>query len=432
MNSAQQQNHSKLPRKTGVVIIGGGVVGVSAALHLAERGIATVLCEKGRIAGEQSSRNWGWIRRQGRDVTELPLMEHSRALWKRFATEVDEDIGYQVGGISYIAETEAEMAQYQSWLDKAKGMVPDARLLTRSETNELAGRSDQHFIGALHTRGDAYAEPALAVPALARLARKRGAVISENTAVRALQHQGARVSGVVTENGSISSDAVILAGGIWSRALLENEGLSFPQLAVISSALRTTSVSRITTCTLGASAASLRPRADGGYTIARSGVNTFEMIPAAISHLPAFFPLLKQEWKNVKFRAGRSFFGPLGRRRWQVDQRSPFEVVRTMNPAPDKKLMVDVMHSARTLFPALKDAKTVETWAGMIDFTPDEIAVISTVEKTEGLILASGMSGHGFGLGPGAGMLAAQLATGEQTAVDPAALSLSRFNSEKG
>lgn len=427
MTSPSTANPSQPPAQARVVIIGGGVVGVCAALHLAERGISVVLCEKGRIAGEQSSRNWGWIRRQGRAVEELPLMQESLAQWTRIAAQLDDDIGFRVGGISYIAETEKEMDGYCTWLNDAKHLVPDAHLLDRGDANKLAGRQDQHFIGALLTSGDAYAEPALAVPSIARLAAKRGAKIFDHLAVRGLERQGGKVAGVVTERGSIKCDAVILAGGAWSRSFMENEGLAFAQLAVLSSVLRTSPVPPIAPCTLGAASAALRPRADGGYTVARTECSTFELIPAAFTHLRAFMPILLQQFPTMKLRAGRSFFGPLGRHRWQLDETSPYELTRTLDPAPDQRLLTDVMKSARTLFPALADAKAVETWAGMIDVTPDEIAVISPVDTIDGLILASGMSGHGFGLGPGAGLLAAQMAIDEQPVVDPTALSLSRF-----
>jgi glycine/D-amino acid oxidase-like deaminating enzyme len=67
------------PQKADVVIIGGGIVGVSTAWFLAKQGVDVVLCEKGHIAGEQSSRNWGWVRCQGRDTRELPMMLESMA-----------------------------------------------------------------------------------------------------------------------------------------------------------------------------------------------------------------------------------------------------------------------------------------------------------------------------------------------------------------
>ena len=79
--------------------IGGGVIGVMTAWHLAERGLRVTLCEKGRIAGEQSSRNWGWIRQQGRDLDELPIMIESLRHWKSLAQEFGEALGFRQEGI---------------------------------------------------------------------------------------------------------------------------------------------------------------------------------------------------------------------------------------------------------------------------------------------------------------------------------------------
>jgi len=415
------------PDATGVVVIGGGVVGVSTALHLAERGIDVVLCEKGRVAAEQSSRNWGWIRRQGREPDELPLMIESVAQWTRIASELDEDIGFRVGGVTYLAETEVELAARASWLERVQGYGLDTRLLDAGQTARLLGRNDLHFRGALHTPGDAYAEPARAVPAMARLAAHRGARIREGLAVRALVRQAGRVCGVVTERGTIHCDAVVLAGGIWSRALLENEGLSLPQLAVRSSALRTGTAPHMSSSTFGAAGASIRPRADGGYTIGRTGAARFDLIPAGIRHLGAFLPLLSSRWRIMTLRAGRSFFGPLGRHRWAADETTPFERVRTMDPAPDPRLLTDVLEHARRLYPMLRDARIADSWAGLIDVMPDEIPVIGEVRGVPGLVLATGLSGHGFGLGPAAGLLAGQIATGQTPVVNPLAFSVDRF-----
>ena len=410
---------------TGVVVVGGGVVGACAALTLAERGVAVTLLEKGRVAGEQSSRNWGWIRKQGRAAEELPLMIEAADLWRRIAAEVGEDIGHRAGGSTYLAETEADLARHAAWLEGARAFQLDTRLLSSAEADALLGRSDRRFAGALHTPSDAHAEPGLAVPAVARLARRRGARVEEGCAVRGLLREGGRVRGVVTEHGTVRADAVVLAGGIWSRPFLENEGLVLPQLAVRSSVLRTSPAPRFAQGVFGAAAASIRPRADGGYTVARSGVAGFEIVPAALRHLRAFWPLVREQWRTLKLSAGPSFFGPLGRRRWALDAPSPFEAVRVMDPAPDARLLRDVMEGARRVYPALAEARPVEAWAGMIDVTPDELPVID--HAAPGLVVATGLSGHGFGLGPGAGLLAAQLATGERPVVDPAPFALARF-----
>ncbi|MGY9011130.1 MAG: NAD(P)/FAD-dependent oxidoreductase, partial [Rhodobacterales bacterium] len=226
------RSEQSLPNSAPVVVIGGGVVGVTATLFLAKLGVPAVLFEKGRIAGEQSSRNWGWIRKQGRDVTELPLMIDSERLWREIAQEVDEDIGYRAGGVTYLAQTDAELAIQEAWMAHAAAFSLDSRMFSAVEASALLGINapQTQIKGALHTPSDAYAEPTLAVPAMARLARRYGAQIFEGVAVRGLHREAGKVCGVVTESGLVRCEAVILAGGIWSRTLLENEGLSLPQL----------------------------------------------------------------------------------------------------------------------------------------------------------------------------------------------------------
>ena len=93
------QTTSKLPAETEVVVIGGGIVGASTALFLAERGVPVVLCEKGTIAGEQSSRNWGWCRKMGRELAEVPLSVKSMRLWEGMNARVGAETGFRQTGI---------------------------------------------------------------------------------------------------------------------------------------------------------------------------------------------------------------------------------------------------------------------------------------------------------------------------------------------
>ena len=416
------------PRKTSVLIVGGGIVGVTAALFLAERGVPVVLCEKGRIAGEQSSRNWGWIRKGKRDARELPLMLESARLWSRIAAELESDIGYGVRGTTYLAATDADIARHQAWLEKTAHFQMDSTLLSAAQTDALIGRSDRRFKGALHTPSDATAEPRLAVPAMARRAAVLGATILENCAVRLIERQAGNVRSAVTEHGEISCDSVILAGGVWSRTFLENLGLDLPQLAVKSSVMRTSAAPEFISGTLGATSASLRRRQDGGYTIARSGAAEFQLIPAAFHHFAAFLPIIRDRWRIVKIRAGSEFFGPLGKARWKADETSPFERLRIMDPEPDRKLLANVLRAARVLHPQLAGVTAVETWGGLIDVMPDELPVIDTPPGWQGLVLATGLSGHGFGIGPGVGLAAAQLVLGETMRVDVSDFAFSRFN----
>src|SRR6478672_6748994 len=109
----------KLPTQADVVIVGGGIIGASTALFLAQRGVSAVLVEKGHIAGEQSSRNWGWCRKMARDPREIPLVIESLRLWQGMNEAVEAETGFRTCGIMYLAETPADLARLDVWLEHA-------------------------------------------------------------------------------------------------------------------------------------------------------------------------------------------------------------------------------------------------------------------------------------------------------------------------
>jgi glycine/D-amino acid oxidase-like deaminating enzyme len=133
--------------------------------------------------------------------------------------------------------------------------------------------------------------------------------------------------------------------------------------------------------------------------------------------------------KKLKIRVGRSFFsGPEAWGSWELDGISPFEKIRTLDPAPDKYMIKMAITNLIAEFPAFADVKVTNAWAGLIDTTPDIVPIISQTPIITGLTIASGFSGHGFGIGPGAARLAAEIVTGEKPFVDPAPYLLSRFS----
>src|SRR4249919_3099768 len=127
----------RLPDRAGVVVIGGGIIGVSTALFLAEKGHSVVLCEKGRIGGEQSSRNWGWCRTMGRDAKEIPLAIESLRQWRDMNVRTNRETGFRQPGIAYLCETEKEVATQEAWLDEARQYQVDARLVRGAEMDAL-------------------------------------------------------------------------------------------------------------------------------------------------------------------------------------------------------------------------------------------------------------------------------------------------------
>jgi glycine/D-amino acid oxidase-like deaminating enzyme len=142
----------------------------------------------------------------------------------------------------------------------------------------------------------------------------------------------------------------------------------------------------------------------------------------------AFWPAYRQERRKIKVRLGGDFFAALRRSRyWAPSQNSPFEAIRVLDPVPDQAVLAKALANLKTAYPALRGVKIAESWAGMIDTTPDAVPVISSVESPPGCFVATGFSGHGFGIAPAAARLAADLIAGDTPAVDPRPFRYSRM-----
>ena len=423
-------NEQTQPEKVDVVVIGGGIAGICTALELNERGLSVAICEKGIVAGEQSSRNWGWCRQMGRDPRELPLMQHSMQIWRQMHQRTGEDVGYRECGVAYLCDTEAKLAKRQRWHDNYAGAYElSSKMMTAAEANALTPGAATKWLGGLHTVDDGRAEPTLAVPAMARAAIRAGVYVLQSCAVRGLERQAGEVCGVVTEHGAIACQQVVLAGGAWSRRFCHNAGVSLPQLTVINSVMRTGPLEAGIETSMAAADFAIRKRLDGGYTVAHATLSMADIMPDSFRLLPDFWPVLKEEWRDYRFRIGQRFLDEARlKRTWENDEKSPFEQVRILDPKPNSAIQSAALKSVQKSLPAFQNAEIAERWAGVIDVTPDVVPVISPVDNIPGFFMATGFSGHGFGLGPGAGKLMAQLVCGEEPCVDPTPFSLNRFH----
>ncbi len=418
-----------IPKRVDVAIIGGGVIGVSTAMELAERGVSVAVLEKGVIAGEQSSRNWGWCRQMGRDPREIPLVLESLRLWRGMNARIGTEAGYRQCGIMYLAETDMELAAHERW--RNEHAVP-YQLKTQMIGPDAIAALQPGFAtpwkGALYSPEDGRAEPFIAVPAMARYAMTQGVHIAQGCAVRGIDTSAGRVSGVVTERGSIACSEVVVAGGAWSRRFLHNLGIPFPQLTVISSVMRTEPIDTGSDVTSAGGRFAIRKRLDGGYTIAHNHMSVADITPDSFRLFFRFLPALKQDWAGIRLRFGKAFFDAARlKRRWAMDEVSPFEAVRVLDPEPVSLVLEDAAAGLKAALPAFSGMKIAERWAGLIDTTPDTVPVISALPKIGGLFLASGFSGHGFGIGPGAGKLMAELVMGGRPCVDPEPFRYSRY-----
>jgi len=419
----------QLPNSTEVAIIGGGIIGVSAALTLAERGIPVALFEKGHIAGEQSSRNWGWCRQQGRDPRELPLIIESLALWRKIHQRTRCDVGFRQCGILYLANTSKDVADREAWLQHGLAYGVESRMVSSKEINELLPGSNAQWAGGLYTPTDGRAEPTIAAPAMARAARQLGARIFTQTAVRGIETSGGRISGVITENGSVRCSTVILAGGAWSSTFCRSLDLRLPLLMTIGSVFRTAPLNDAPERSVSGAGFAIRKRLDGGYTVSHGSISSFDIVPDSFRFLKDFLPLAWMARKILRPTwTGRFKTEWQQKKRWSLDEQSPFEQIRTLDPMPIQSTLEKSKRNLIHAFPAFQDIEVVESWGGLIDATPDAVPVISPVDSLPGFFLATGLSGHGFGIGPAAGQLAADVATASEPLVDPTPFKFSRFS----
>jgi glycine/D-amino acid oxidase-like deaminating enzyme len=419
-----------LPSRADVVVIGGGVIGVMTAWFLARKGLSVTLLEKGRIAGEQSSRNWGWVRQQGRDPGELPIMVESLSLWKSLSAEIGESLGFRQAGVLYLAKTDREMAGFEAWMEHARAHQLDTRLVTAAGTLAMLEGATAPWKGALFTPSDARAEPWTAVPALAQRAAETGVTIVEACAVRALDLAAGRVTGVVTEAGRVPCDHVVLAAGAWSRLFLARHGIVLPQLSVLASVAATEPMPEIFPGNVADDDFAFRRRADGGYSIAPGGSqHDFHLGPDAFRSFRAFWPQIRTGLRATTFRprAPKGFPDAWSTpRHWAEDEATPFETTRILNPAPNRKTLGAVQDAFARAFPSLGRPRLKAAWAGMIDTLPDVVPVVDHA-PIPGLTLATGMSGHGFGIGPGMGRVIADLVTGGHVGHDLSRFRFARF-----
>lgn len=418
-----------LPVSTTVVIIGGGIIGLTVALTLAERNIPVVVLEKGRIACEQSSRNLGWIRKTSRHAEDIPLAQAADRLWAEMPERVGSDVGYRQSGIMFVARTDAQMSGYENWLNAVQHLSLDSRLLSPREISDMVPGNRSDWAGGIFTPSDGRAEPTLASSAIAKAAIAKGAVIVENCAVRTLSTSRGKVDGVVTETGEIRCDQVLLAGGMWSRRFLGNHGVSLPTLPLICSVLRTKPMEGPTDIAVGAPDFSFRKHRDGGFIITQRGALD---APLTLDHLRVgmhYMKSLRTQRNLLRIGLNKHFFKDLALpRRWSATQRSPFERLRTIDPPANPTLNNEALNNLKAAWPAFEQAEIEQTWAGMIDITPDSNPVIGSVDKLPGLTVATGFSGHGFGTSPAAGELAADLLSGNPPIIDPTPYRFDRFS----
>jgi glycine/D-amino acid oxidase-like deaminating enzyme len=417
-----------MEHEADVVVVGAGIVGCASAYYLARRGVQVVLLEQGDTVGEQSRKNWGFVRQQGRDPAEVPLMMASNRIWRELENELEADIEWVQGGNLALAATGERMDLFEQWLDVARQFGLDTRLVTAQEIGALVPGIQGEWVGGMYTPSDGHAEPDKATDALSRAAVAHGARLYTRCAVQAiLTHDGA-VSGVVTERGTVRTTCVVCAAGAWSSRLVQPLGLTLPQRWVRGTVARTTAAPPVTTAGVWAPTVSFRQRQDGTFNIAAGGAADHDATFESLRHLRLFMP---NYWKNrhlFRLHVGQPLWRDLlGRLSPAAAQQNALVHDRGLGPQANPVKVEQALAQLKRLVPTLGELSVERSWAGYIDTTPDVMPVIGEAPKVRGLIFATGFSGHGFAMGPIAGVLVSELIRDGQPSLDLHSFRLSRF-----
>ena len=417
-----------LPAEADCVVIGAGIVGVCAAYWLARAGQRVVLLEKGRVGAEQSSRNWGWCRQQNRDARELPLSTASLSLWEDIAADIGDDLGFSRCGLLYLSNDDKELDTWAAWGKFARGEGVVTHMLDAAGATERGAATGKAWKGGVWSPTDGIADPSRAAPAIARGVLKHGGMVVQGCAARGVETQAGAVCGVITERGVIKTRQVVLSGGAWAASFLHQLGIDFPQAAIRSSILSVAPGANGLPAALHTAGASVTRRGDGGYTLAISGFGKVDPTPGMLWGAKHFVPMFAKRWRALSpggLQAWRAGFET--RAGWAMEKPPPMEAVRILDPKPSRKTLDDTLAAARELLPQLRGVPVQAEWAGYIDSTPDGVPVIDGDIGVGGLLLAAGLSGHGFGIGPGVGHLIADMLLGREPIAATAQYRLSRF-----
>jgi sarcosine oxidase subunit beta len=358
--------------KADAVVVGGGIMGASAAFFLRQRGLSVALLERGLVGQQASGVNFGNVRRQGRFLPQLPLAHRSRGIWGRLPELIGHDAEFIATGHVRVVYSEAQFASIENYARDARHWDLDLEILGRSELRKRFPFLGPEVIGGSFSPHCGHANPRLAAPAFGRAAKCAGAHVIENCEVLHIEKE-AHDFRVSTAGGlTVISPAALVCSGAWGGAMAASFGEPVP----------------------------ITPK---GPTMGVTEPMPYGIVPVVgvstpIEHETVYFRQVKRG--NIVFGGGRRNPAYLDGRRANV------------NP----NFTLAQLHELRRVAPALGRLNVLRTWSGVEGYMEDDIPVMGPSAKVSGLHYAFGFCGHGFQVGPGVGDVMAELiATGATT-----------------
>ena len=424
------QTSEQIRKENDVIIIGSGIIGSATAYYLSKRGLRVSLFEKGRLAWEQSSRNWGFVRKQNRGPVETPIAVMGHHLWRELSAELEADTEWVEGGGLSLARTEEEMEPYGEAREIARQYGVDSRILNRKEIEALVPGIQGCIVGGLYTASDGMAHPLKTTLAFCEAAQRLGAHLHTYTPVEGLIVEGEKLVGVRTPKGEARAAYTVCAAGIFSRKLARMVGLNLPVRAIRESVAATVPMAPLTNLAVFGRDVCFRQINNGQVFLSRTNLGSadFDVTLESFRNIRYFLPIFWKYKDLFRVHVGRPLWEDILRAMpWSETRSRPFDYAVDLEPEVNQKTIEACRRAFMAHFPALGDVALQETWAGVIDSTPDLLPVVGPVEKLPGIFFATGFSGHGFGLGPPMGYLLAEWLTEGKPSLDLRKLRFERF-----
>lgn len=362
-----------------VIVVGAGIVGLATAWRARKAGARVLVLDKGATAGEASSRATGFLSLCGASPLEAPLAAVAEVLWDG----LDEELGYPTEwtrkGRLWAAITPEELAELHASFPAYQKNVGGFELLDGQGCRAVVPALSPGTLGGIHTPRAGHANPQRTSQAFAWAFQDLGGEIREHTPVLGVLAGGGRVAGVATPGGTIHAGSVVLCAGAHIGPLLAPLGLTFPVVPVRLDAMVT---------------APLPPMFEQAMVVHGLAIRQTRRGNLHLNGGP-------HEWLEAD--------------------------VATDMAKPSTPVVRQIARRLIEVFPSLRNAQLLRSWAGVIDTTPDLVTIVHAFDAPAGLVAASS-AGHGFGMSPALGAALADLALGGRTDLPVGALGLSRFS----
>ncbi|KQM80465.1 FAD-binding oxidoreductase [Xylophilus sp. Leaf220] len=383
MSPAVSATSTAGPRDTDVLVLGGGLMGTTTAFFLRRHGLSVTLLERELVGRQASGTNFGNVRRQGRELHQMPLANRARAVWGRINQLLGEDAEFVPYGHLRVCYTEQQAAAIERHAQAVKPLGLDLQLYTAEQLRQRWGIFAPGVVAGSYSPEDGHANPRLAGPAFARAAARAGAQVVEHAEVLQVEHDGGGFVAHTADGRRFRAAQLLVACGAWSNRLAAQFGEPVP----------------------------LEARGP------QMGVT--EPLPYALG--PSIGLSSPIETEGLYFRQiarGNIVFGG------GLKGPAHADAIRAY-VKPDNVLRQ--LRELRRFVPAFGNVQLIRVWSGIEGYTPDWQPVMGPSARVPGLHYAFGFNGEGFAISPGVGETMAELIATGSTAIPLAPYAIGRF-----